>query len=205
MATSSITANFHCDDAKAANALIENCRPTMSNRRINRQCRYKTPDGFDDMLMSSDGEALTGLWFDGAPDAHKGNLHASAAPCEQIFRETCRWLDIYFSGHAPDFTPPYRIDGLTPFRRDVVEEVLKIPFGATTTYGAIAATLARRRGIMKMSARAVGGAVGWNPICLIIPCHRVMGVNGAITGYGGGILNKIALLKHEGTSYATGT
>ena len=80
----------------------------------------------------------------------------------------------------------------------VVEEMLKIPFGATTTYGAIAATLARCRGIVKMSARAVGGAVGWNPICLIIPCHRVMGANGAITGYGGGIHNKIALLKHEG-------
>ena len=202
MATSSITANFHCDDAKAANALIENCRPTMSNRRINRQCRYKTPAGFDDILMSSDGEALTGLWFDRAPDAAKRG-EAEEASCEQIFRETCRWLDIYFSGHAPDFTPPYRIDGLTPFRREVVEEVLKIPFGATTTYGAIAATLARRRGIVKMSARAVGGAVGWNPICLIIPCHRVMGVNGAITGYGGGIHNNIALLKHEGTTTKT--
>ena len=164
--------------------------------------RYKTPDGFDDIRMSSDGEALTGLWFDRAPDAAKRG-EAEEASCEQIFRETCRWLDIYFSGHEPDFTPPYRIDGLTPFRRDVVEEMLKIPFGATTTYGAIAATLARHRGIVKMSARAVGGAVGWNPICLIIPCHRVMGVNGAITGYGGGIHNKIALLKHEGTTTKT--
>ncbi len=159
--------------------------------------RYKTPDGFDDIRMSSDGEALTGLWFDGSPDEAKHGL-AEESSRGQIFRETCRWLDIYFSGHEPDFTPPYRIDGLTPFRRDVVEEMLKIPFGATTTYGAIAATLARCRGIVKMSARAVGGAVGWNPICLIIPCHRVMGAHGAITGYGGGIHNKIALLKHEG-------
>ncbi len=161
--------------------------------------RYKTPDGFDDIRMSSDGEALTGLWFDGSPDeAKQKRCLVEESPRGQIFRETCRWLDIYFSGYAPDFTPPYRIDGLTPFRWEVVEEMLKIPFGATTTYGDIAATLARCRGIKKMSARAVGGAVGWNPICLIIPCHRVMGANGAITGYGGGIRNKIALLQHEG-------
>ena len=158
--------------------------------------RYKTPDGFDDILMSSDGEALRGLWFDGSSNEAKHG-EAGESSRGQIFRETCRWLDIYFSGRSPDFTPPYRIDGLTPFRREVVEEMLRIPFGATTTYGVIAATLAKRRGIAKMSARAVGGAVGWNPICLIIPCHRVMGANGAITGYGGGIHNKIALLKHE--------
>lgn len=171
------------------------------NKNI-RIANYKTPAGFDDILMSSDGDVLTGLWFKGSSDEAKhgkDNLHSSEEPCEQIFRETCRWLDIYFSGHEPDFTPPYRIDGLTPFRRDVVGEMLKIPFGATTTYGNIAACLAKRRGSAIMSARAVGGAVGWNPICLIIPCHRVIGTNGAITGYGGGIHNKIALLKHEGT------
>ena len=161
--------------------------------------RYQSPDGFDDILMSLDGTVLTGLWFEGPSDEKHQDVHPpSAAPCEHIFRTTCHWLDIYFSGHEPDFTPPYRIDGLTPFRRDVVAEMLKIPFGTTTTYGAIAATLAKRRGIAKMSARAVGGAVGWNPICLIIPCHRVIGANGAITGYGGGIPNKMALLKHEG-------
>ena len=161
--------------------------------------RYKTPDGFDDIRMSSDGEALTGLWFDGSPDeAKQKRCLVEESSRGQIFRETCRWLDIYFSGYAPDVTPPYRIDGLTPFRWEVVEEMLKIPFGATTTYGDIAATLARCRGIKKMSARAVGGAVGWNPICLIIPCHRVVGAHGAITGYGGGIRNKIALLQHEG-------
>ena len=161
--------------------------------------RYKTPDIFDDILMSSDGEVLTGLWFEHSPDEKKHNLLGAEKNCG-VFGETCRWLDIYFSGRAPDFTPPYRIGGLTPFRRDVVEEMLKIPFGITTTYGDIAATLAKRRGIAMMSARAVGGAVGWNPVCLIIPCHRVVGANGAITGYGGGIRNKIALLKHEGVS-----
>ena len=173
--------------------------------------RYKTPDGFDDILMSSDGEVLTGLWFDWSPGNAKHGVAEESSCCFSAtkdtkkrnsnflasFRETCRWLDIYFSGHEPDFTPSYRIDALTPFRREVVGEMLKIPFGATTTYGDIAATLARRHGIARMSARAVGGAVGWNPICLIIPCHRVMGANGAITGYGGGIHNKIALLKHE--------
>lgn len=159
--------------------------------------RYRTPDGFDDILLNSDGEFLIGLWFEHSADEKKHNQGDAKKGCG-VFREARRWLDIYFSGHEPDFTPPYRIDGLTPFRREVVEEMLKIPFGPTTTYGEIAATLARRRGIARMSARAVGGAVGWNPICLIIPCHRVIGANGAITGYGGGIHKKIALLKHEG-------
>ena len=158
--------------------------------------RYKTPEGFDDILLNSDGEALTGLWFEHSPGKKTHDSFCEEKPCG-VFGETCRWLDIYFSGHEPDFTPPYRIDGLTPFRREVVEELLTIPFGATTAYGEIAATLAKRHGISKMSARAVGGAVGWNPICLIIPCHRVIGANGAITGYAGGIHNKNALLKHE--------
>ena len=112
--------------------------------------------------------------------------------------QTCRWLDEYFTGREPDFAPPYRIDGLTPFRSDVIDAMLKIPFGKTVTYGEIAAGIARRRGLKRMSAQAVGGAVGWNPICIIIPCHRVMGANGALVGYGGGIGNKISLLAHEG-------
>ena len=162
--------------------------------------RYKTPDGFDEILLNSDGEVLTGLWFEHSADEKKHNPCVAEKGCV-VFHEARRWLDIYFSGHEPDFTPPYRIDGLTPFRREVIEEMLKIPFGSTTSYGDIAATLAKRRGISKMSARAVGGAVGWNPICLIIPCHRVIGANGAIIAYGGGIRNKIALLKHETASY----
>ena len=158
--------------------------------------KYKTPAGFGNMWMNSDGEVLTGLWFEGSRDQSKHKLD-----CEErelpVFRETRRWLDIYFSGRDPGFTPPYRLLGATPFREAVSREMLKIPFGATVTYGDIAATIAKRRGMSKMSAQAVGQAVGWNPICLVIPCHRVVGAGGAITGYGGGLHNKVALLELE--------
>ena len=158
---------------------------------------YHTPDGFDDLLMSSDGKALTGLHFAGSG---VGCRQVSDRDARELpaFRETCRWLDIYFGGRHPDFTPPYRIEGLTPFRRAVIAEMLRIPFGGTVTYGEIASAIARRRGAAKMSAQAVGGAVGWNPICIIIPCHRVIGAGGRLVGYGGGIGNKIALLALEG-------
>ena len=156
---------------------------------------YSTPSAFDDLVMSSGGEVLTGLWFKGSRDEGEGSDGSeSDLP---VFRETCRWLDIYFSGRDPGFTPPYRLFGATPFREAVSREMLKIPFGATVTYGDIAATIAKRRGMAKMSAQAVGQAVGWNPICLIIPCHRVIGAGGAITGYGGGLHNKVALLELE--------
>lgn len=159
--------------------------------------RYETPDGFDDMLMSSDGRVLTGLRFAGFRDAS-----GRTSDCEErdlpVFRETRRWLDVYFSGGQPDFIPPYSSENLTPFRREVRDIMLAVPFGKTTTYGEIAGVLAKKRGIAKMSAQAVGGAVGWNPLCIIVPCHRVVGVNAGLTGYGGGIENKIALLAHEG-------
>lgn len=163
---------------------------------MTEQRRYRTPRGFDDLIMASDGEVLTGLWFEGsrgAPEPRSGG----GARNLPVFCETRRWLDCYFSGRQPDFTPPYRIDGLTPFRRDVSAAMLAIPFGSTATYGGIAANIARKRGLARMSAQAVGGAVGWNPICIIVPCHRVVGANGAIVGYSGGICNKIALLAHE--------
>lgn len=158
--------------------------------------QYATPIGLDDLLMSSDGQVLTGLHF-----VKSRKVSHERLDCQErelpIFRETRRWLDCYFSGCQPAFTPPYRIDSLTPFRKDVTDAMLAIPFGQTTTYGAIAADIARKRGLAKMSAQAVGGAVGWNPICIIIPCHRVIGANGALTGYGGGMKNKVALLSLE--------
>ena len=161
--------------------------------------RYKTPPGFDDMWMDSDGEVLTGLWFEGSRGQSKHRLD-----CEErdlpVFRETRRWLDIYFSGRQPDFTPRYRMDGLTPFRREVVDAMLAIQFGETATYGDIAAALAKKHGIAKMSAQAVGGVVGWNPICVIVPCHRVVGAGQSLVGYGGGIRNKAGLLSLEGRS-----
>ena len=163
--------------------------------------RYPTPEGFDDLLMCTDGEALTGLWFEGS---HDENQYASGIvetfpetsqipTLFPVIRDTCRWLDMYFSGRQPDFTPVYRMEGLTPFRKAVLDKVCEIPFGQTMTYGEISKRLKVN------SAQAVGGAVGWNPICIIVPCHRVMGANGNLTGYGGGIRNKIALLKLEGS------
>ena len=165
-------------------------------------CQYKTPQGFDDLWMSSDGDVLTGLWFEGSrgPSKHRLDCVERDLP---VFRETRRWLDIYFSGHQPDFTPRYRMDNLTPFRREVVDAMRAIPFGTTITYGEIAAALAKKHGIAKMSAQAVGGAVGWNPICIIVPCHRVVGAGNSLTGYGGGITNKARLLSLEGLVAAT--
>ncbi|MBQ9815871.1 MAG: methylated-DNA--[Proteobacteria bacterium] len=163
------------------------------------KCRYKTPDGFSDILMLSDGTSLTGIAFEGSRDISKHELDCPEAELA-IFVETRRWLDIYFSGKQPDFMPAYIIHDLTPFRREVLDEVSKIPFGQTNNYGQIAAVIARKRGIARMSAQAVGGAVGWNPLCIIIPCHRVLGVHGNLTGYGGGMANKIALLNLEGHS-----
>lgn len=160
------------------------------------QCRYKTPEGFSDIIMSSDGETLTGLWFENARDAAGHRLHCGE-PDAAVLRETSHWLDLYFSGKAPDFTPKYQLIGLTPFRRQVVDIMNAIPFGETLTYGDIAKQIVQSSGTGRMSAQAVGGAVGWNPICILIPCHRVVGAGGDLTGYGGGIPNKIALLAHE--------
>ena len=161
-------------------------------------CRYKTPEGFDDLVMCGDGEALTGLWFAGSRPGkqQEGTVESCEMP---VFRETRRWLDEYFAGRAPDFTPNYRIEGLTEFRKDVIDELLRIPYGATISYGDIAKAIAKKRGGKEASARAVGGAVGWNPICIIIPCHRVIGSDNGLTGYGGGLANKVSLLAHEGS------
>lgn len=157
---------------------------------------YPTPDGFTDLQMSSDGEYLTGLWFEGSRDASKHFIDGAEKNLV-IFQETCRWLDCYFSGENPDLTPLYKIENLTPFRQEVIEIMNTISFGDTLTYGDIAKMIAKNRGLKRMSAQAVGGAVGWNPICIIIPCHRVVGADGSLTGYGGGIKNKATLLKHE--------
>lgn len=157
---------------------------------------YSTPDGLDDLYMSSDGEYLTGLWFAGSKDASKHSIQGEEKELP-IFQETLSWLDIYFSGKEPDFIPKYKIQGLTIFRQEVLDIMNTISYGKTLTYGKIAERIAGNRGMKRMSSQAVGQAVGWNPICIIIPCHRVMGANGKLTGYGGGIRNKEALLKLE--------
>lgn len=158
--------------------------------------KYQTPNGFSNVLMSSDGEYLTGLWFEGSRDATKHEIN-----CEEkelpIFQETSKWLDIYFSGKEPDFIPKYKIENLTPFRQEVIDIMNSIDYGNTLTYDDISKIIAKKRGLKRMSGQAVGGAVGWHPICIIIPCHRVVGTNGNLTGYGGGIKNKVALLTLE--------
>ena len=143
---------------------------------------------------------MTGLWFDG--QAHFGETLAAQA-CEKplpVFRTAARWLDLYFSGRVPDFTPPLRPRG-TAFRRAVWALLLTVPYGATVSYGGLAGQLACGRS--RMSAQAVGGAVGHNPIALIIPCHRVIGADGRLTGYAGGLERKQALLRLEGISVRT--
>lgn len=157
---------------------------------------YKTPKEFSNMIMNSDGKYLTGLWFEDSKDSSKHTINCEEKDLE-IFKETSKWLDIYFSGKNPDFTPKYKIENLTPFRQEVIDIMNSIDFGKTVTYGDISKIIAKNRGIKRMSSQAVGGAVGWNPICIIIPCHRVVGTNGSLTGYGGGMKNKIALLAHE--------
>ena len=158
--------------------------------------KYKTLDGYSNMLMSSDGIFLTGLWFEGSKDAlkHCSDFEEKNLP---VFEETKKWLDIYFSGEKPQFIPKYKVNNLTSFRKQVIDIMIKIPYGKLISYNDIAKEIAKKNGIEKMSAQAVGGAVGWNPICLVIPCHRVIGANGNLTGYGGGIQNKIKLLELE--------
>lgn len=157
---------------------------------------YATPDGFDDMVMISDGEKLTGLLFTDSEDMRKFSLPENETSLP-VFDKTKEWLDEYFGGEIPSFTPDFRVSALSPFQKRVSEIMQEIPYGKTMTYGEIAAEIAEERGIKKVSAQAVGGAVGANPICIIIPCHRVLGANGAITGYGGGIKNKANLLNLE--------
>lgn len=155
---------------------------------------YDSPLG--GITVSSNGSEITGLWFDGQKyfgDTLPKDYEEKDLP---IFEEAKRWLDMYFSGKAPDFTPPLKMD-TTPFRKAVWEIMLTIPFGQTMTYGGIADRIAKQKGIAKMSAQAVGAAVGHNSISLIIPCHRVVGTNGSLTGYAGGIEKKAQLLTME--------
>lgn len=183
-------------------------------------CKYKSPTG--DILIASDEIGLTGLWFVGQkyfantlPDESVANMNNSdqhiaehmtdnqlsdkTVPCEnEIIADTRRWLDIYFSGKNPDFTPPLHPTG-SAFRQEVWQILLEIPYGKTMTYGEIAQRLEATHSHTKMSAQAVGGAVGHNEISIIIPCHRVVGTSGSLTGYAGGIDKKIALLELEHT------
>ena len=156
---------------------------------------YYSPLG--GITLASDGKSLTGLWFDG--QKHFGSTLESISETNDdlpIFRDTRLWLDIYFKGKDPLFTPKLNAKG-TEFRKHVWTILLGIPYGETMTYGEIACKIAEERNKPSFSAQAVGGAVGHNPISLIIPCHRVVGYEGNLTGYAGGIERKRYLLRNE--------
>lgn len=155
---------------------------------------YPSPLG--KITMASDGTHLTGLWFDGQKYDRAGLSERYEEKILPIFEETKKWLDVYFSGKEPDFTPSIHLQA-TDFRKEVWKILLTIPYGTTITYRDIAAEITRQRGMPKMSAQAVGGAIGHNPISIIIPCHRVIGTNGSLTGYAGGIDKKRNLLALE--------
>ena len=157
-------------------------------------CKYQSTLG--DILLAADEIGLTGLWFEGQ------KYFANTLPNEHISQETeilaeaKKWLNVYFSGEEPQFTPPLHPAG-SEFRQAVWQILLQIPYGQTITYGEIAHKMAELKNTSHMSAQAVGGAIGHNEISIIIPCHRVVGTNGSLTGYAGGIDKKISLLELE--------
>ena len=155
---------------------------------------YESPLG--GLTLSSDGDALTGLWFDGQTYFAETLSEKREEKRLPIFERTEQWLTVYFGGQAPDFTPNLNMR-TTPFRKAVWEIMLTIPFGHTMTYGEIAAVVAKQRGLSRMSAQAVGSAIGHNAISIIIPCHRVVGTNGSLTGYSAGLDKKLKLLTLE--------
>lgn len=156
--------------------------------------KYESPLG--GIMLAADETGLTGLWFRGqkyfALYLDKENEEKELS----IFEQAKEWLDIYFSGNEPNFKLPLHFMG-SAFQKEVWEILYQIPYGHTTTYGAIAKQLAKKKGLARMSAQAVGGAVAHNKISIIVPCHRVVGSNGNLTGYAGGIDKKTALLKME--------
>lgn len=169
----------------------------MDNRQKGKMvstCHYDSPLG--GILLAADEIGLTGLWFRGGR-YFADTLPPTAREWETpILAEARRWLDIYFTGKEPDFLPPLHPIG-SDFRQAVWQILLTIPYGKTMTYGEIARVLAEKQGLPRMSAQAVGGAVGHNAISILIPCHRVVGTGGSLTGYGGGIERKVKLLELE--------
>ena len=156
------------------------------------------PSKLGKILLACDEIGLIGLWFEGER-LYAHNLDREHEDKDvPIIHEAKRWLDYYFSGQKPDFMPPLHMIG-SDFQRTVWELLIQIPYGETTTYGELAKRVAQSRGQMHMSAQAIGGAVGHNEISIIVPCHRVVGTSGSLTGYAGGIERKQQLLILEGT------
>ncbi|MDL2281471.1 methylated-DNA--[protein]-cysteine S-methyltransferase [Selenomonadales bacterium OttesenSCG-928-I06] len=157
-------------------------------------CRYKSPVGL--LTITSDGQNITGIWLEGQK-YFAATMDSEAIEKEvPVFDSARRWLDLYFAGKEPDFALPLAPKG-SEFRQAVWEILCRIPFGSVITYGDIAKQLVKKSDGKKVSAQAVGGAVGHNPISIVIPCHRVVGSNGSLTGYAGGIDKKVFLLELE--------
>lgn len=161
---------------------------------------YASPLG--SILLAADDIGLIGLWFEG--QKYFGRCLDKTQEEKEIplFATAKRWLDVYFSGQQPQFTVPLHFIG-TAFQKEVWALLCAIPYGQTTTYGALAKRLAEQRGLPHMSAQAVGGAVGHNEISVIVPCHRVVGADGSLTGYAGGIDKKVELLRLEKADMCT--
>ena len=157
---------------------------------------YNSPLG-KIFLCASEGK-LTGLWFEGQKHFSRCFVYKDLLDEDEVqpFPAAKRWLDVYFSGQEPTLSGPVHLLG-SAFQREVWDILRTIPYGETVTYGAVARRISQQRGGERMSAQAVGGAVGYNPVSLIIPCHRVVGANGNLTGYNGGIDRKIKLLELE--------
>lgn len=156
--------------------------------------KYNSPIGL--LTLASDGDRLTGLWIEGQayfPKIDQTVLKKDDLP---IFHETISWLETYFQGENPGFIPPISLKG-TEFRKQVWNVLAEIPYGELITYGEIARQVSQIKNGKYVSPRAVGGAVGHNPISIIIPCHRVIGVDNRLTGYAGGLDVKIKLLEYE--------
>ena len=155
---------------------------------------YDSPLGR--LLLAADEIGVTGVWFEGEKTFANGDGGSHQERETAILRDAKRWLDMYFRGEEPDFMPPLHPIG-SAFRQEVWAILRQIPYGTTRTYGDIADQMARARGGANMSAQAVGGAVGHNDISILIPCHRVVGASGSLTGYAAGLEKKIRLLTLE--------
>ncbi|WP_295640840.1 methylated-DNA--[protein]-cysteine S-methyltransferase [uncultured Mailhella sp.] len=161
--------------------------------------RYASPVG--PLTLASDGIHLVGLWIDGQK-YFQSSLTETPIPCDgqPVLAQTALWLDRYFSGERPSPSELPLAPAGSPFRQFIWRELCRIPYGSLVTYGELAGRAAEAFHRKSMSAQAVGGAVGHNPISIIIPCHRVVAANGSLTGYAGGIDKKIRLLRHEGVN-----
>ena len=155
---------------------------------------YHSPLG--NILLVADDTGLTHLDFENTFKPRPGDADAVSRPEHPILKQAEHWLDLYFAGQVPDFLPPLHLQG-TSFQESVWHLLEKIPYGETTTYGALAKEIARQRDMKRMSAQAVGNAVGSNPVSVIVPCHRVIGSDGSLTVYGGGLPRKDYMLKLE--------